>query len=258
MSNGRRRPLKLYTCAWCSERKPIAEMRHPGSVKGKSPSTCQSCRSANLRLSWCDFHGEPHPVERFIAYPPPRPGYWNICTQAFAHKRSQRQGHGPRTCASCGETRDSWLFRGGRLKSPVCRDCENLKPGARWCVDCEAWLPESLFNRTGQQGKFWTVRCRPCKTAYAHGTTVAEVLRIQGATRPECAACGSTDSLKIDHDHACCSAAQSSGCCIRGYLCHECNTAEGLLKTPERAVALAAYMQRIARKEGTPDLAAIA
>jgi hypothetical protein len=45
---------------------------------------------------------------------------------------------------------------------------------------------------------------------------------------------------------------------VRGYLCHECNTAEGLLKTPDRAIALATYMQRIAQREGTSDLTAIA
>jgi hypothetical protein len=107
-------------------------------------------------------------------------------------------------------------------------------------------------------GKFWTVRCKPCKVAHAHGTTVAKLLELQGSDAPECAACGSTADLKVDHDHACCPAGQSCGQCVRGYLCHECNTAEGLLKTPDRAMALAAYMQRIARQEGTPDLAAIA
>ncbi|MET8378054.1 endonuclease domain-containing protein [Streptomyces microflavus] len=125
-------------------------------------------------------------------------------------------------------------------------------------MDCKAWLPESSFNRTGVDGKFWTVRCKPCKAAYAHGTTVAEILRIQGSAYPECAACGARDDLKVDHDHECCPASRSSGCCIRGYLCHACNAAEGLLKTPERAIALAAYMQHMARREGKPDLAAIA
>lgn len=258
MSNRRRRPLKLYTCAWCSSRKTIQEMRRPGSSKGKAPSTCHACRASNPGLSWCDFHGEPHSVARFVAYEPPRPGYWNICSEAFAHKRSQRQGHGGRQCPACGEVRDSWEFRGGRSKAAACRTCEAGHPGRRWCVDCMDWLGEAEFNRTGVDGRFWASRCRLCRAANAHGTTVAEILRIQGTSRPECASCGSTDDLKVDHDHNCCPVAQSSGCCIRGYLCHECNTAEGLLKTPERAMALAAYMQRMARREGKPDLAAIA
>lgn len=258
MPHSTRPPGKLYRCAWCGTRKPIAEMRHPLSLKGKAPSTCHRCRESNPTQSWCDFHTEPHEVALFVAYEAPRVGYWNICRKGFAHKRSQRQGHAGRPCPACGRARDSWEFRGGRSKAAACRTCESEHPDKRWCVDCQGWLDEALFNRLGVDGKFWTVRCRPCRTAHAHGVTVASILETQGAARPECAACGSLDDLKVDHDHACCPAGRSCGKCVRGYLCHECNTAEGLLKTPDRAMALAAYMQRVARKEGTPSLAAIA
>lgn len=258
MSNRRRRPLKLYTCAWCSERKMIEEMRHPGSAKGKAPSTCRECREAHPVLSWCDTHGKPHPIERFSTYSGERPGVFNYCKDASALKAAQRRNKDPRVCQSCQIEQESWFFRGGRNKSPVCRSCESVHPAKRWCIDCRAWSPESVFNRTGHDGKFWTVRCKPCKAAHAHGTTVVEILRIQGSSTPECASCGSTSDLKVDHDHECCPAAQSSGCCIRGYLCHECNTAEGLLKTPERAVALGAYMAKIAQREGASAQEAIA
>lgn len=233
-------------------------MRHPGIAKGKAPSTCRPCRDAHLDESWCDLHGAAHSIDRFTPYPGDRPGVFPYCKDAAALMAARRRGKEPRECLSCGIEQESWFFRGGRFKSPTCRSCESRNVGARWCVDCRAWLPEAVFNRTGVDGKFWTVRCRPCKTAAAHGTTVAEILRIQGSVQPECAACGAMDNLKIDHDHACCPTAASSGCCIRGYLCHECNTAEGLLKTVERVVALAAYMEKIACSEGASKRAAIA
>lgn len=258
MSNRRRRPLKLYTCAWCGARKMIEEMRHLQSQKGKAPSTCRECREAHPAESWCDYHGLPHGIEHFSPYPGDRPGVYNICRDAASLAAARRRNKDPRTCQSCAIEHESWFFRGGRNKSPVCRDCEVDHPGERWCVDCRKWLPEASFNRTGIDGRFWTVRCKPCKAAYAHGTTVAQILLLQGSPRPECASCGSVDELKVDHDHGCCPAAQSSGCCIRGYLCHECNTAEGLLRTPARALALAAYMERVAGREGKPNLAAIA
>lgn len=253
-----RPPGKLYRCAWCGKQKKITEMRYPCSAKGKAPSTCHECREKHPGLSWCDFHEVAHDVVRFVAYPPPRPGYWNICRDGYAHKKSNQQGHAERSCPSCGRFRDSWEFRGGRQKASACRSCELDHPGKRWCVDCQEWLAEGSFNRTGADGKFWTIRCKPCKAAHAHGTSVTEVLRIQGATQPECAACGTTQDLKIDHDHSCCPSARSCGKCVRGYLCHECNTAEGLLKTPERAMALAAYMRRAAQREGSAPLADIA
>lgn len=251
-------PGKLYRCAWCGKQKKIEEMRHPRSKKGKAPSTCHACREANPESSWCDFHGEPHEVVRFRPHYGIRPGYWNICKQAQAHKVSLREGQPSRPCPSCGAARDSWEFRGGRSKAAACRSCESRHSGQRWCVDCQDWLSESRFHRTGVDGKFWTARCKPCKVAYAHGTTVKYLLRLQGVSSPECAACGSTKDLKIDHDHSCCPAASSCGSCVRGYLCHECNTAEGLLKTPERAVALAAYMEKIANREGVSQQDAIA
>lgn len=123
--------------------------------------------------------------------------------------------------------------------------CDQSRPDERWCLGCNDWLPADRFTRQSGGSRFSFSRCRPCRAAFTHGTTVAEILRIQGSERPECAACGTTEDLKVDHDHACCPAERSCGRCVRGYLCHLCNTAEGLLRTPERAMALAQHMARL-------------
>jgi hypothetical protein len=247
VSKGTRKPARLYVCAACSGRKLIAAMRHPESNKGKALATCQTCRDEHLAESWCTFHNSWHAVERFTAYKNGRPGYDRMCVAAHSYRMSQKRQQPNRMCTSCKRTHESWFFKGGRQKAVVCRDCEDANPGHRWCVDCEEWLPTADFTRTGANGKFHAVRCRMCRAAWAHGTTVREVLRIQGVAEPECAACGSKCDLKIDHDHACCPTGQSCGECVRGYLCHECNTAEGLLRTVDRARALAEYMERAAK-----------
>lgn len=253
-----RPPERLYDCAWCGARKPITEMRHPGSTKGKAPSTCAACRDAHPGSSWCDFHGESHEVECFIAYPSPRPGYWNICRDAYLHKKATRSKRPRLSCPSCGEEREGWEFRGNRSKTAACRTCESQHPNQRWCVGCDQWLPQADFCRTGKGQKFLAARCNPCRAAYSHGTTVADVVRLQGTRKRECAACGSVGPLMIDHDHRCCPTTKSCGKCVRGYLCHECNSAEGFLKTPDRARALAAYMARVAEREGASTEGAIA
>lgn len=251
-------PGRLYRCACCGERKPIGVMRYPGSSKGKALSTCIECRARHPQQSWCDEHEEFHPVAEFVPYSDGRSGYWPFCKSACELRKSRNRKLKSIRCPSCKEERESWFFRGGRAKSAVCRECEDAHPGMRWCIDCAAWLDESRFTRTGVDSKYRTSRCRPCRTAHSHGTTVAQLLALQGSRVPECAACGSRDELKIDHDHSCCPTTRSCGKCVRGYLCHECNTAEGLLKVPERASALAAYMAKIAQREGVPEQAPIA
>jgi hypothetical protein len=53
----------------------------------------------------------------------------------------------------------------------------------------------------------------------------------------------------IDHDHSCCSGTKSCGKCIRGLLCHRCNTALGSFRdSPELLRKAAEYVER-KRKE---------
>ncbi|MBG6226339.1 hypothetical protein IWX63_002929 [Arthrobacter sp. CAN_A2] len=237
-------PVKI--CVWCGEKKAIELMRHPASSRGKTPSTCHQCREANPKLAWCDYHQTPHDRSRFS--PNKRPiGIESTCTLAESEQASLARALPPRVCVSCQQELTTWNFRGGNQKSPTCRTCEDSHEEERWCLDCCAWLPVEAFHRTGVDGKFWTVRCKPCKNAHAHGTTVAHLLEVQGSEIPECAACKSMGRLMIDHDHACCPSIKSCGNCVRGYLCHPCNSAEGLLRTVDRVLALAEYMTRFSR-----------
>jgi hypothetical protein len=65
--------------------------------------------------------------------------------------------------------------------------------------------------------------------AWNYTLTVDEVkVLLEGG----CDVCGSKDKLHIDHDHKCCptgASPRSCGKCVRGVLCHSCNTALGLL-----------------------------
>lgn len=74
-----------------------------------------------------------------------------------------------------------------------------------------------------------------------------EILERQGGC---CAICGvdaptdiRTDRFHVDHDHACCPGTRSCGKCVRGLLCHGCNTALGNFKDdPEILRAALRYL----------------
>ena len=50
----------------------------------------------------------------------------------------------------------------------------------------------------------------------------------------------------VDHDHSCCpNSSKTCGKCVRGLLCHKCNTASGLLdESPEAIRRMIAYLDR--------------
>jgi Recombination endonuclease VII len=68
-----------------------------------------------------------------------------------------------------------------------------------------------------------------CQTT-KHGLVVGEWLAIFAVQGNLCAVCGASEpggrGWNVDHDHACCSGKRSCGWCVRGILCHSCNTVE--------------------------------
>lgn len=224
------------TCPWCGERKTNAEMKGASGVKGYPPATCASCRAANPDLSWCTWHREPHRLDRFeVKGSRVRP----MCR--LGRHESRYPDEPPRQCQSCNESRSAGLFSGRGLKRFVCEVCVEAHPGEKWCRLCASWRNLALFPGGGSASGSL---CTACHAAERHNTTVPQILAIQGATRPECAVCRSQERLCVDHDHGCCGGERPTSCgkCVRGYLCYRCNTAEGSLRTSERAFALANYL----------------
>ena len=102
------------------------------------------------------------------------------------------------------------------------------------CSTCNTDKPLTEFHkRTYSSGNVgYQSKCKTCSTSvrgkyYKPHSKIKYQLglswdQVQEITSPgKCAACGSTDRLCIDHDH------QTNE--VRGLLCHNCNTALGLV-----------------------------
>lgn len=80
-----------------------------------------------------------------------------------------------------------------------------------------------------------TVNVRPILgRGHYHNVSEDELLARLAAQGGGCAICGKAltiKSLRIDHDHRCCSGVRGTSCgkCIRGLLCNGCNAGLGCL-----------------------------
>lgn len=109
--------------------------------------------------------------------------------------------------------------------------------GRKECSVCLVWLPEASFDARTLSNDGLNSRCRECNadtnrwSIYRMTKDQFEALKMdQGCV---CAICGKHPDhgrgWHVDHDHNCCPGAKSCGKCVRGLLCHSCNTGIGAL-----------------------------
>lgn len=221
-------------CRLCGVVKNVKDFRRPGG--GAHYPECAECRRSRSDVRYCHPHGEYHPASDFY------PGEGSRCKAITRSRNWDRNSRGLMIeCVACGDKKQSLKFAGMGKKSHICLECEESHPNEGWCLGHSAWMPLTSFHARGRR---W---CAACKMAGTHNTTVEHLMKLNGSKRPECGACGATADLCVDHDHSHCPGAKGCQECVRGYLCQGCNIAEGRLRTPERARALAIYMERHSR-----------
>lgn len=129
----------------------------------------------------------------------------------------------------------------GKLKLNINKE----RVDAKTCGDCKVNKPASEFyvNKVTKDGL--TIYCSQCSVT----RSIASRFKLSKDEYVDllskgCSSCGSFEKLCVDHDHSCCPGQMTCGKCTRGVLCNECNTAEGFLKTSDKAAKLLQYMIR--------------
>src|SRR5574343_960523 len=140
-------------------------------------------------------------------------------------------GHGVKVCAKCKQEKPLEDF-GRHLRRNRVPGKQYVNSRCRQCVN-ESW--------NASHARDMSLRRRYRITSEQFDTLLTE----QGG----CAACGSEETdgkyWHVDHDHSCCRSTPTCGKCLRGILCHGCNTALGNVgDSTERLALLIEYLER--------------
>lgn len=151
------------------------------------------------------------------------------------------------------------LSRGAQKSHKVCNDCLDLLPISAF----DTYIRAARGNRI-----YVHSYCRPCRTRRhdplaarksvlrtRYGLSWDDFLALLESQGGGCGVCGAREPggkghWHIDHDHACCHTDSSKGIvktcgkCVRGVLCHGCNTGLGNFgDDPQRLRAAIHYLE---------------
>jgi hypothetical protein len=138
------------------------------------------------------------------------------------------------------------------------------------CIKCSQEKKLELFRKQKANKSGYANVCKKCHSNYMTAYYAknpdknAEKVRMNSNYKPgwvrhklsekyynelfnlyqgKCHSCKDNEVTNVDHDHACCDKPRSCGKCVRGLLCHGCNTALGLLKDdPKKIKSLLDYI----------------
>lgn len=127
-----------------------------------------------------------------------------------------------RICTKCNLEKDLDLFAKGR----------NYKDGRRGiCKRCHTDYVIDYYNKNPEKKKLKNAMNSGNDANWKrHHIPQEKYLEMLSKYDNKCYACKNRLATNIDHDHDCCPGNRSCGKCVRGILCHNCNTALGLMK----------------------------
>ena len=125
--------------------------------------------------------------------------------------------------------------------------------GNKLCINCQVYLPETMFQNNPLSFDKKQPYCMPCiserRYVSHYGLKKSEIQAILDR-QDGCAICHVKEvtgdkNWHIDHDHTCCPGVKTCGKCVRGVLCGFCNRALGQFKdSPEILLNAIKYLWR--------------
>lgn len=130
-----------------------------------------------------------------------------------------------KTCKKCGEIKELDLFAKGAKYTDGRRNT---------CKKCHSNYMTQYYKDNPEKIHF--SRTAPKQNWRRHRITEDYFNSMISLFDGKCHSCKTNTAVNIDHDHNCCEASRSCGKCVRGVLCHHCNSALGLLKDDKEKI----------------------
>jgi hypothetical protein len=162
-----------------------------------------------------------------------------------------------KSCSRCKQQKplsDFWVDKQQRSGlTPACKQCinnslpkvESPSVESKLCPDCQIEKPRSEFRRYTRARSGLQTYCKICENERKNASKYSlQIDQYRNMIAKGCEACGSFDSLCVDHDHSCCPGQGSCGQCIRGVLCRMCNIAEGAITSEHQLLGMLEYKRK--------------
>lgn len=140
------------------------------------------------------------------------------------------------------------LTKPGKVRSKTKINAQGLV----WCKECEGYSDINNFRMVNDKPSTLCIRHRKDLDLKAtYNITIDQYEEMLATQAGTCfiSNCDVSESLAVDHDHACCSGEKSCGKCVRGLLCYKHNLALGLFNDDVEALRLAADYLEFNKKE---------
>lgn len=138
-------------------------------------------------------------------------------------------------CPKCNQEKELELFR---------KQKNNKSGYANVCKKCHSEYMTAYYIKNPEKNAEKIRMNTHYKPSWRrHNLTEEAYIELFNLYDGKCHSCKDNDAVNIDHDHSCCDSYRSCGNCVRGLLCHGCNTALGLLQdSPKNIKNLLEYI----------------
>jgi hypothetical protein len=156
----------------------------------------KSCRRCLTEKSYSDFHKNKQTKDGYAVYCKPCKSFidkkWTYADPERVNKRNKKA--------------KDWRAANPLRSKELTQEWKEKNPDRKWMLDKKSHL--------------WTY----------YRLTIEDYRKMFDDSDGKCHICKESKKLVVDHNHKCCSGKISCGKCVRGLVCHNCNTLTGFLE----------------------------